>query len=871
MGWWPSWKEFIDDLKNFEQKLSDYEIRTVKDLEKIQGRHPIIVGVILRWALGNLDRSFSDISQNIIDRFSGGGNDQDLSDAIINYLKKIEDKGEEQYEKTGQILTENFDIIKNNMAKEDTVFRIQEILTSTREEIGKKLDDLVENMKAEQEAKSRPFLITGDVDKLGLVQKEKIEYIARGEDEKIMEYLGRSNVVIRGQAGAGKSSLLYKTLPFIKKDYNNFVLILDFFREDSINFLDQKLQQMDNFVLIWDNLHQKKKELVENTIKQIEKMASDKHKNFRFIGLTRSCDDFSFGAKYLDLERFEDTKIVQECSTIFGIKLDGIGADDILKKSDGTPYYVISLFEQLKAKHRDVMKKEDLENLPDDVISLWKRYIQECNLEKDERTAFQIMALAYHALKRPLEASDIVKVYEKVFNKKNEPVEISLDNLVGRSLLSYSKPMYYTHDSHVDALEEMYPIPERFVSTYVKESENEDGSLWNLGRWADFRKLYSIELECFDKIIESNPNDANALNNKGIALANLGKNEEAIQCCDKALEIEPKNAYALYNKGAALANLGKNEEAIQWYDKVLEIEPEDADVLNNKGAALANLGKNEEAIQCCDKVLEIEPEDADALYNKGAALANLGKNEEAIQWYDKVLEIEPKNARALNNKGLALFYLGKNEEAIQCCDKVLEIEPKNADALNNKGLALANLGKYDKAIQCCDKVLEIVPKNALALYNKGLALYYLGKYDKAIQCCDKVLEIEPKNARAFYNKGLALANLGKNEEAIQWYDKVLEIEPEDADALNNKGLALANLGRHGEAIECYGKSLEINPNYADACYNKSCSESLEGSKQEALNLLEHAINLDPEYKKMAEADKNFLNIKDEPRFQKIIR
>jgi tetratricopeptide (TPR) repeat protein len=72
------------------------------------------------------------------------------------------------------------------------------------------------------------------------------------------------------------------------------------------------------------------------------------------------------------------------------------------------------------------------------------------------------------------------------------------------------------------------------------------------------------------------------LNNKGLALDNLGKYEQAIECYDKALEIEPNYILAWYNKGNALGNLGKPEEAIECYDKALQIEPDYADVLNKK-------------------------------------------------------------------------------------------------------------------------------------------------------------------------------------------------------------------------------------------------------------------------------------------------
>jgi tetratricopeptide (TPR) repeat protein len=62
-----------------------------------------------------------------------------------------------------------------------------------------------------------------------------------------------------------------------------------------------------------------------------------------------------------------------------------------------------------------------------------------------------------------------------------------------------------------------------------------------------------------------------ALTDKGIALYNLGRYEEAIVCYDKLLEINPKDVDALYNKGVALSDLGRYGEAIVCYDKLLVI------------------------------------------------------------------------------------------------------------------------------------------------------------------------------------------------------------------------------------------------------------------------------------------------------------
>ena len=99
---------------------------------------------------------------------------------------------------------------------------------------------------------------------------------------------------------------------------------------------------------------------------------------------------------------------------------------------------------------------------------------------------------------------------------------------------------------------------------------------------------------------------------KGAALSHLGRDQEALQCCDKALAIDPNDAVAWALKGAALGTLGRYQEAIPCYDKALAIDPKNADSWASKGAALCLLNRHREAIPCIDKALAIDPQNVSA-------------------------------------------------------------------------------------------------------------------------------------------------------------------------------------------------------------------------------------------------------------------
>ena len=70
------------------------------------------------------------------------------------------------------------------------------------------------------------------------------------------------------------------------------------------------------------------------------------------------------------------------------------------------------------------------------------------------------------------------------------------------------------------------------------------------------------------------PDKHEAWYNRGIALKDLGRLEEAIASCDKALEIKPDNDQAWVNRGFALKNLGRLEEAIASYEQAVKIKPD---------------------------------------------------------------------------------------------------------------------------------------------------------------------------------------------------------------------------------------------------------------------------------------------------------
>jgi len=89
--------------------------------------------------------------------------------------------------------------------------------------------------------------------------------------------------------------------------------------------------------------------------------------------------------------------------------------------------------------------------------------------------------------------------------------------------------------------------------------------------------------------------DTWVLNSKGLALNDLGRNDDAIQLYEQTLQIDPKNITALVNKANSLNNLLNYLEAVAFYDLAQSIDPNIKGISLTKSKIFEKLGKQDEA------------------------------------------------------------------------------------------------------------------------------------------------------------------------------------------------------------------------------------------------------------------------------------
>jgi len=231
------------------------------------------------------------------------------------------------------------------------------------------------------------------------------------------------------------------------------------------------------------------------------------------------------------------------------------------------------------------------------------------------------------------------------------------------------------------------------------------------------------------------------LNNTGIALSYLGRNEEAIEAFQQAISVDPKFAYPYNGLGNALSALGRKEEAIEAYRQAISVDPIYTDPYNGLGNALSALDRKEEAIEAYRQAISVDPKFAYPYNGLGNALSALVRKEEAIEAYRQAISVDPKFSYPYNGLGNALSALGRKEEAIEAYRQAISVDPIYTDPYNGLGIALSDLGRNEEAIEAYRQAISVDPIYTDPYNGLGNALSALGRKEEAIEAYQTFIKL----------------------------------------------------------------------------------------------------------------------------------
>ena len=156
------------------------------------------------------------------------------------------------------------------------------------------------------------------------------------------------------------------------------------------------------------------------------------------------------------------------------------------------------------------------------------------------------------------------------------------------------------------------------------------------------------------------------------------------------------------------------------------------------------------------------------------------------------------------------------------------------------------------------------------LFSKGINFMADEKLEDASKIFEMVLRINPNDVDALLKLGYSRFHLEDYSESMRAYDKVLDIDVTNADAWNLKSLVFYERKVYGKALDCADKAIDSDPTFGMAWYNRSCYLSMLNQIPESLDALVRSIEIDVKNAKRAVKDKDFMNVRLEEGFKRIV-
>jgi len=120
----------------------------------------------------------------------------------------------------------------------------------------------------------------------------------------------------------------------------------------------------------------------------------------------------------------------------------------------------------------------------------------------------------------------------------------------------------------------------------------------------------------------------------------------AAETYERVIALEPENVDALLNRGTIAYEQGDLETAAEYFQRAVEVEPGNAVGLFNWGSTLDDLGQLNEARQQLRLATRIDPDYADAHYNLAIVCEKMNAESEARDHWNVYLKLEPSGRYA---------------------------------------------------------------------------------------------------------------------------------------------------------------------------------------------------------------------------------
>ena len=332
---------------------------------------------------------------------------------------------------------------------------------------------------------------------------------------------------------------------------------------------------------------------------------------------------------------------------------------------------------------------------------------------------------------------------------------------------------------------------------------------------------------------EVRPTDPVVTTNLASALAQLGREEEALGIVTEDVARSDPSLQLMRLRGFLAQQLGEYDTAVRSYEHVVAAAPTDFESWNNLSNARRSILDHEGTLEAARRAFELRPDSAPVRLTYATSLEFADRVEEAEREYRRMAEDFPQDPHALRELFALLKSQYRDDDALEAIEEAVRRAPNDVDLV--LGLASHRLTsrQHAAAEKAYRRILELEPDNKLGWI--GLATVF----DQINRIEDLAALVDEAEAANVAPEGLAFVKAFDHRRAKRYAEglEALSIVPDELESARRQqllGQLLEGAGRYDEAFAAFermnAKTLEdpSDPEQRAAAYRDQVRRHRDG-------------------------------------------
>ncbi|MGA7299193.1 MAG: tetratricopeptide repeat protein, partial [Candidatus Sulfotelmatobacter sp.] len=314
-----------------------------------------------------------------------------------------------------------------------------------------------------------------------------------------------------------------------------------------------------------------------------------------------------------------------------------------------------------------------------------------------------------------------------------------------------------------------------------------------------------------DEILKSNPNDNEALIDRGELQLHAGDASGAANTLQTVIKNDPSNAQAHYHLAIALQKLGNLENAEGELREAVRLRPDLADAQRALALLAMRKGDMTTLAQTSTQMINLRPTLPDGYALRAVSEMNRKQFAPAEADVRKAIDVSPNSSAGYVQMGNLDFVQGRFRESESPYRQALDREPNSNDALRGLMNTFIAQKQPDKAVAAASEQIAKSPNNSGFYDLLGTALFFSKKDLGAAEAAfDKSVALDKHNSDAVLKLCQVQAAKGEIDQALSTAQQALTNNPREPALHVVMGKLYESKSDWKKAEDAYQNALTLN-------------------------------------------------------------